>query len=136
MNRKSIFEMDHTKQLTYISKRVQTLLDTNRTQDLFELFHTDMPTAVLQNIEKHLSSGNPWKGHVMIKYDGNNIEWQQLYIAHNSHNNGYIGYLMPADEETLLNTIFEYSSLKQHESNNRLGSHIKVRNMALESISA
>ena len=128
--------MDHAKRLTYISKGVKTLLDENKAKDLFALFHTDMPTAVIEHMEKNLNSGNPWKGHVMIKYNGTNIEWQQLYITHNSHNNGYIGYLMPADEETLLKTIFEYTSLKQHELSNRLGSHIELRNMALEPISA
>lgn len=128
--------MNYKKKLTYSGKRINALLTSNKTKDLFDLFHADMPTAVIEHMEKNLHSNNPWQGLVMVKYDGVHFEWEKLYITHNSHNSGFIGYLMPADQEALLTTIFEYSCLKQHELSNRLNTHIKLKNMALEPISA
>ncbi len=127
--------MDCNRKLTYCNRRIEALLNANETEDLFELFHTDMPAAVLKHMEKALDANTPWKGLVMIRYNGNHIEWEELYITRNE-SNGFIGFLTPADKETLLRTIFEYSSLKQHELSNRLSSHIQLKNLAVEAISA
>lgn len=131
--KKMLFEIDEAGAIVYLNKTVRTLSFQRHLLTLEDLFHSDMPAKVLEQIRQSLKNAAPWKNFIMLSPNEAGIEWAEFFITRKA-GGGCTGYIRPTDAGSLLHVKMQFSSLKFHERAGRISSHIEIENLALRQV--
>jgi|GEM_PF-5361035 len=102
--------------------------DANEAKSFNSICHPDVPKTLLDEMWKHLKSGQNWMGILKNKSDDGEVYWTDLFISPVKEGKLIIGFeavLLPATEQQILRAQIVYHSFNKN-GNKKLPKHYKL----------